>query len=110
MIPTKPITSNFSSENLIKASISNVYAKNGNIFASYDNGKTKQLTFTSKDSSPYLSSDARKIVFLRDVEAHVNSPEGDIIFNQIWMLDLDDLSEKKIFKSGYIKELECGLI
>jgi hypothetical protein len=91
-------------------SINRIFANNGNIFASYNNGTHKQLTFTNKDSNPYFSKDSRKVVYLRDIEPHISSPEGDIIFNEIWLLNLNDLSEKKIFKAGYLKNLNVSNI
>jgi serine protease Do len=63
-----------------RVSKNRIFAENGNIFISYDNGTQKQLTFTNKDSNPYFSEESKKVVFLREIDPHISSAEGDIIF------------------------------
>lgn len=105
--------------------ITNTHVKNGNIFIDYENGKEKQVTFSGLDDQPSLSSDLKKIVFLRNIPGKVyannltgnnlnniklpgitgNDENGDyLILEQIVLLNISDLSEKTIFKSGIIKD------
>lgn len=104
--------------------ITNTSVKNGNIFIGYENGKEKQITFSGLDDQPSLSTDFKKIVFLRNIPGKVyidniisdnknglsfpgladKDENGDsLIFNQIIILDLNNFSEKNIFESGVIK-------
>lgn len=113
-----------------KSSLKNVkvtstFAKDGNIFIEYENGKEKQVTFSGLDDQPSLSSDLKQIVFLRNIPGKVytkdllsenpnslnlpglvgNDENGDfLILKQIFLLDINNLSEKKIFESGIIKD------
>lgn len=105
--------------------ITSTFSKNGNIFISYENGKEKQVTFSGLDDQPSLSSNLKKIVFLRNIPGKVytknlvsdnlnnlnlpglvdNDENGDyLVFKQIILLDINDLSEKNIFESGIIKD------
>ena len=42
------------------------YARNRNIYLLYNNGKSKQVTFSGRDSNPVLSNDRKTITFIKE--------------------------------------------
>jgi hypothetical protein len=98
------------------------FTENGNVFIKYQNDKAKQVTFSGLDEQPSLSYDLKKIVFLRNIPGKVyinesllndvqlpglvgSDKNGDYVnLGQIFILDLDDMSEQKIFDSGIVKD------
>ena len=97
--------------------IEDVFDNEGNIFLKYTDGQEKQLTFTGIDEQVSLSSDNKKIVFLRNIPGKVNIEafyENDLEFSglttdqvnlsQILVLDLNSMKEEKIFDAGIIKD------
>ncbi|MCX6793432.1 MAG: hypothetical protein NTY12_05465 [Candidatus Falkowbacteria bacterium] len=89
-----------------------VINRGGNIFVKYSSGNEKQVTFTGGDSQPSLSEDKKLIVFVRDIGDKVPSIDfagGTTNYNQIWLLNLDTLVEKKVFKSSDLKDINLLL-
>lgn len=51
--------------------------KDGNIVLTFKNGESKVLTSTGNDSSPFLSSDKTKVVFIREFPTSVKEAESE---------------------------------
>lgn len=100
--------------------VASVFENGGNIFLKYKNNETKQLTFSGLDEQPYLSYDKKMVVLLRSIPGKVytgsllsygnklpgliaNDENGSYLnYKQIFVLNLSDLKEQKIFDSGKI--------
>jgi len=76
------------------------YVENKNIFVSYSNGKSKQLTFNHSDSDPFILSDNARILFIRTFK----NPSS--VTKKIMIVNLSDL--KEVVLSG-IKPYKDGL-
>lgn len=101
--------------------IVNVFEKGNNIYAKYKDNEIKQLTFSGLDEQPSLSYDKKMVVFLRNIPGKVytnsllsydNKLPGSIAddengsylsYKQIFVLNLSNLKEQKIFDSGKIE-------
>ena len=92
-------------EPLLPKESQKVFAENGSIFYSLDGKNKIRLTKGPKDSTPAISPDGKKVVFLRKSEKEaylaVGSPEDylqsgpdGILADQVWIVDIDGKNEK----------------
>jgi len=67
-----------------------VFVKDGNICLKNRSGQTKQLTTSGRDYRPILSSDRRRIAFLRRTPGKtVQTPLGNTEATELWLVDND---------------------
>ena len=85
--------------------INKVSVENGNIYFSTDSNNVIQLTETSKDRSPILSSDEQTIVFIRKSNRKAYSLGYDILYtpedihaDQLWIIGINDKKERMLVK------------
>jgi len=66
-----------------------VFAKDGNVFIKSRPSQTKQLTTLGRDSQPSLSSDRRRIAFVRSTPGRtIQTSLGDTEATELWLVDI----------------------
>lgn len=73
--------------------IPTVYEREGNIYIKRADGKAQALTNAGKDSHPCLSPDGETVVFVRSIDENI-STELDIIYNEIWSINVETKQER----------------